>query len=301
MFYHDIKKTISASQFGYWHDSKSAFRNSYFDNKFVETEAMKEGTKYHALIEGGVIPVELDFAQREYDFDEVVDGIPVFTKMDAFEYDEDTKTFKFVDYKTSVQPKCHWTQKKAELDSKQKFYAWIGRKFYGAEHVEGAIEWIHIDPETHEVLDRKVFNVEYDLDRLDGVTAMLEQQIIDVNKEYEEWLGKTDEFVSDAIVEEMLQNKLEIDALTAKNKALAATVMSGLQAGNERTKKVDIGSVFITQRKSYTIPKTTPIKIGEHEFTIEEAKEAISIAEGMYKEENEPDNVTESLTVKPKK
>jgi hypothetical protein len=308
-FYSDIKSHISPSALATWHNSKSGFIKSYFKGERTpETQAMKAGTKIHALIEAGFLESTNKFAVSERDL--IVDfkdtGITVLGRPDSYEIDYVQNKAKFVDYKSGKEN--HWTEEELANDLKMRLTAWLIWKTTNEPYlVDGIIEWIGTEWNGTELVptgERYCVAVQYTDKELRDFEKVIQKTIDEVNAEYERFLESSTKFVVQDDINSYNEIFQQIEALEDKLSFYKEKIAGQLEFGGARTFSCDFGTFSFRERKEYEYPKD--LKIGYKDITLtleagEQIEKALSVVKKNFELNNDPVRVTKTLGFTPKR
>jgi hypothetical protein len=290
MFYPDIRKHCSPSALEAWIHNRSYFVRSYFEGeKSPETAAMAGGKKIHMLIEAGLIQ-----AQNVYDLHEqeiripIGEGIEFMGIPDSREAKAKKGEIHFVDYKTG---KANSWAEKLPSDVKMRATAWLVWKAAGEPaKVHGHIEFIQTtwDAAAKEVVpieDAKseTISITYTAGELEEFGKAILKAVQEVNAFYEKWKEKTDVFINREDVARYAELKTQIAKLEKDVEEVADRVFQQMEFGGISSLPTDLGTVYITERKTYEYPLELDFKVGKKKYTIEEAAEVDAAAKAAKK------------------
>ncbi len=310
MFYPDQKGYISPSAIAMWFDQKSAFIKIYFEGiKTPETSAMKGGKKIHALIEAGIIKSNNVFDLNEEPITEEIDwkggkykvyGIPDSREILS---PENKNRVKFVDFKTGKE---NGWEKKLPSDMKMKATAWLVWRATGKPtHVIGIIEYIKTewDKDAREVVAKEGIEAVsikhiYDYAELDSFTISIAKAMDAINEEYEKWKESTTVFVSEDDMKEYAALKEQKDALDERMKEIGENIKAQLELGGKSTYKGNLGTFYLTERKSYKYPATLKVNYKDYGITLEDFEQieaSVAAAKKNYELENDPVSTSKNI------
>lgn len=315
-FYHDIKEHMSPSAFDQWHRQRSAFVGTYFENKEkVDTGAMKSGRKIHKLIEAGLIPAKCVYDVAEETLKVKVPGTEFYFLgvPDSRTAPKPGEIVKFVDYKSG---KANDWKDKLPTDLKMKATAWLvwmvsGGEEDGPEEIYGAIEFIQTgwNPETREIepmegVETDVIEITYTKEELKNFTKVIADTMSEVNKVYEIWKERTDEFVNKEDIEKYESLNLKIEALEREMDEVKERIKTQMEYGGLLNYKSEMGTFYITERKTYKYPEGLRINYLDMGLTIEDVDEIdahAKIAKKNYELGAEPVSISSSIGFRTKK
>lgn len=312
-FYHDKKEHMSPSAFDQWHRQRSAFVATYFEQKDkVDTKAMQSGRKIHKLVEAGLIEAKCVYPINEQQIKVKVPGTEFYFMgiPDSRTESKDGVQSKFVDYKSG---KANDWKDKLPTDLKMKATAWLVWQEGGesAEEVHGAIEFIQTtwNPETREVepLDDKeteVIEIVYTKEDLKNFTKVVADTMAEVNRVYEIWKERTDEFVNKEDIEKYESLNLKIEALEREMDEVKERIKTQMEYGGLLNYKSEMGTFYITERKTYKYPEGLRINYLDMGLTIEDVDEIdahAKIAKKNYELGAEPVSISSSIGFRTKK
>lgn len=319
MFYPQLKPHISPSALQAWHNSRSMFIRSYFmGEKTPETSSMKGGTMVHKLIEMGLYPAKKVFERNENELVIALkDGINVLGKPDSFSVYPlpHNGSVEVVDYKTGKED--GWSNEKVATDLKVITTAWLVLQ---QARIEGysptcvnhyleyiPTEWDEVVREIRPVADKEsvlysaVFTAEY----LDEFTNFIKKTVDEINEEYPNFVNSTDEFVNMQDVLELADIETQAKELEARADIIKERLKGQLEMGNRKNFESPVGTVYITEKKTYEYPEDLVGKteLGEEItlFRAEEVATAIKVAKKNYEMINEPSSVSRSVAFRLKK
>lgn len=317
MFYPQIKKHLSPSAFQAWHNNRSLFIRSYFmGEKSPETSSMKAGTAIHSLIENGLYPAQKRFDRNEHEVViEVKDGVLALGKPDSYGTHAINGVIELVDYKTGKEDL--WTNEKVAIDLKCKMTAWLvlmqhRKEGYTPTAVKHYLEYIPTfwNEEAHEIqpvpdVSSTVYEATYTAEELDEFTKVIEATIDEVNAEYPAFMASTDEFVNRDDVLELADINSQIVELEAKADIIKERLGEQLKMGNRKNFESVVGTVYITEKKTYEYPEDLLCKTeGGEEFTLadfETYSVGAKVAKKNYELSNEPKTVSQTVAFRAKK
>lgn len=317
MFYPNVKPHISPSALQTWHENRPTFIRSYFKGEHGrETRAMKDGTKMHALAEGGFLSPTHSWGSRE---DELIvpfrdTGVNVLGKPD----DYGTKDGKagFVDYKFGKD--SDWSREVLIGDLKMRTTAWLVWKTLGEpEEVYGYIEWFGMRWDGRENVptneDHAIFHCVYTAAEMREFEEVIAKTIAEVNEAYERFQNAADALINETLTREYAEldaqvkgiEENQIAPLKERMDAIKDTIAEQMEFGDVASHEAEGGTFYWRTSKTYEYPDVLEFQTESGKVMTfaegEQVKLAMGAVKKQYELSHDPVKVTKSLLYKPKK
>lgn len=317
MFYPQLKPHISPSALQAWHNNRSTFVRSYFMGiKSPETSAMKFGTTLHKLIEMGMYPAKTVFSRNEHELVvDLKDGILALGKPDSYDVLPVGGCVSVVDYKTGKEDT--WSNGKIALDLKCKMTAWLVLKQARKEGYQptAVIHYVEYIPTEWDTEGRELrpcadkesvlYEATFSAEELDAFTDLIIKTVDEVNEEYPLFANSTDAFVNMEDVLTLADIESQIKELEADADVIRERLKGQFEIGGIKTFSSPVGTVYITEKKSYEYPEDLVGKTEDgREVTAREVElvtTAMKVAKKNFEMANEPKSIGRSLAFRAKK
>lgn len=251
-FYTDKKPHISPSAVASWLTNKGQFKRTYFEDKYFENEAMRNGKKIHRDIEHGLVNVKNLYSDSEKPLKVTSDLVDMYGILDGSEKD----LSEFVDYKTGKK----WTQEQLDNDIKMEFYAYMIFNLTDNKETIGKLEWVETDyDDSGDIVatgETEVFEVKYKReDVVEKWDDLLPKVVSEVNEAYDEYVKSQDQ--SDELKDlsyRLSEVKKEQEELANKEAWLRAEIEKEMDKAGFKEVKTPYLNIYFQNRKKYNMP-----------------------------------------------
>lgn len=310
-FYPNIKEYVSPSALSSWFTSKSGFIKSYFMGiKTPETLAMKAGTRIHKLIEIGAITPLRKFDRDENELSHEFGFVKLFGKPDSFTLDTDgICPSEFVDYKTGQNET--WDAHTLKSDIKMlatAYLVWVHNS--RPKEVTGHIEWIETvyDKEQKDIVPtgrpHELYTVVYEVHDFNKFESLLQKTVAEINAEYEKFLSSEEVPIDPDLIEEFQSLEAQSIVIEARKEEIKNGIAEQMKIANKRSLPLEIGTFSISEKKKYEYPNSLRVNYGTYGLVLEDVEEinkALKAVKKIWERENEPVEVTTSVSFRAKK
>lgn len=195
------KLYLSYSQWDMWKKNPERYKREYFEKgKKLDTAALRFGSSTAKMIEDREHEIMLPglpvYSENEYEVRTVVNGVPVFSKLDSY----DPNANVFIDHKTGKIP---WTQSKVQKHDQLPWYATVLKWSIGTmpdycDLVYIETEDSKIEVESFFTVEKKIkytgkiitFRREFDSREIERIEDDILKVALEISEAYREFIGE---------------------------------------------------------------------------------------------------------------